>query len=131
VINFPGSHNPGGSPVPDFLDFLDPVAADAYRRQSLARQQAQDPTNPGTGLSPEEEESFLSHALDQSLGGLAYVGKVLDKPRRAVGAGLNLLAGGTPARPSSCPSSPARTPWGSPMRRTRFRGPTFSRTSAS
>jgi hypothetical protein len=83
--------------VPDFLDFLDPVAADAYRRQSLARQQAQDPTNPGTGLSPDEEESFLSHALDQSLGGLAYVGKVLDKPRRAVGAGLSYLtAGGNP-----------------------------------
>lgn len=82
--------------MPDFLDFLDPVAADAYRRRALAGQQAGDPTNPGTGLAPEEEQSFLSHALDQSLGGVSYLGKLLDKTfgGRAVRAGANMLVGG-------------------------------------
>jgi hypothetical protein len=82
----------------DFLDYLDPVAADAYRRAAYQRQQVGDPNNTGTGQSPEEQTDFLSRMLDQSLGGVSYLGKLVDKPARSVRAGLNLLAGGsTPA----------------------------------
>lgn len=77
----------------DFIDFLDPVTRQSFERAALGRQAQYNPE--GTGMTPEEETSWLSRQLDASLGGLSYLGKLADKTfgARAARAGLNMLTG--------------------------------------
>ncbi len=72
--------------LPGFDDGGDPFAGLLPRRQPVADALPQ--------LAPQEQDRVLGDALETGLGGLAYVGKLLDKPGRAVRGGLDMLLGG-------------------------------------
>lgn len=84
--------------MPDLMDFLDPAAAEAYRRAAYNRQAQQGAApvgdSPLSNVAPEEQQSLFNRMLDSSLGGLAYLGKVADKTFG--GRAIRGLLGGRP-----------------------------------
>ena len=72
----------------DPLDTLSPGAA-AFGGRPRSPTAAALPDIP-----PDQQSSMLSDLMESSLGGLAYVGKVFDKPGRAVRGAIDLATGG-------------------------------------
>lgn len=67
------------NPYYDPLDAFDPRNNAYAARSGFQMPPLADPADPGVPLAPGDERGVLGRLMEESLGGLAYLGKVLDK----------------------------------------------------